>query len=146
MEDEVSGLYAQLLTAWNDRDARRFAALFTADGQMVGFDGSQVESPAEIATHLAEVFGNHPTARYVWKIRGVQALGPDVALLRATVGMIPPGQQQLNPAVNAIQSQVATRQGNEWRIALLQTTPAQFHGRPDLAEALTAELSALIPK
>jgi hypothetical protein len=25
-----------------------------------------------------------------------------------------------------------------------QNTPAQFHGRPDLAEALTAELQALL--
>ena len=31
-----------------------------------------------------------------------------------------------------------------WRVVLLQTTPAAFHGRPDLAEALTRELRQLL--
>jgi hypothetical protein len=31
-----------------------------------------------------------------------------------------------------------------WSVALFQTTPAQFHGLPELSEALTAELSALL--
>ena len=30
----------------------------------------------------------------------------------------------------------------QWRIALFQNTPAQFHGRPEAAEALTDELRA----
>ncbi len=47
--------------------------------------------------------------------------------------------------VNAIQSLVAVRDTDHWRAMLLQSTPAAFHGRPDLAEALTAELRALVP-
>jgi hypothetical protein len=30
-------------------------------------------------------------------------------------------------------------------VILFQNTPAQFHGRPDLAEQLTAELRQLLP-
>ena len=58
--------------------------------------------------------------------------------------MVPPGQANLNPAANTIQSLVAVKRG-EWRIALYQNTPAQFHGRPDLASAITEELRELLP-
>jgi uncharacterized protein (TIGR02246 family) len=123
MDHHASALYARLLAAWNGRDARAFGALFVDQGHTVGFGGSQADSADAIAAHLADVFGGHPSARYVWKLRGVDALGPDVALLRAVVGMVPPGQQRLNPAATAIQSLVATRPGTAWRVALLQTTP-----------------------
>jgi hypothetical protein len=48
----------------------------------------------------------------------------------------------INPAVNAVQSLLAVKQDGRWRIALLQNTPAAFHGRPDLSDQLTAELRA----
>lgn len=74
----------------------------------------------------------------------MRALGQDVALLRAVAGLLPHGQADLNPAANAIQSLVAVRRDGAWRIALFQNTPAQFHGRPELAEQLTAELRELL--
>jgi hypothetical protein len=58
--------------------------------------------------------------------------------------MVPPGQKDLNPATNAIQSMVAVKQASQWRITLFQNTPAQFHGRPELAEALTEELRKVL--
>ena len=45
-------------------------------------------------------------------------LTPDVAVLRAVAGMVPPGQSDLNPAVNAVQTLVAARQDGQWRIAV----------------------------
>lgn len=50
-------------------------------------------------------------------------------MLRAITGMILPGQQGLDPAANALQTLIAVEHGSEWRIALFQNTPAQFHGR-----------------
>jgi hypothetical protein len=38
---------------------------------------------------------------------------------------------------------VATRTGAGWRIVTFQNTPAAVHGRPELAQALTAELRAV---
>jgi uncharacterized protein (TIGR02246 family) len=147
MEQEVRALYARLIEAWNSRRAADFAALFVDDGHIVGFDGSQADSAADIAAHLGEVFGGHQTAAYVTRVRDVRALGSSAAVLRAVVGMVPPGGADINPAVNAIQSMVAansTNSGGAWRIVLLQTTPAAFHGRPDLVEALTNELRGLV--
>ena len=141
-ENAVRALYAALLEEWNRRDARRFAALFSEEGSVVGFDGSQMNGRPEIAATLAKIFADHPTAAYVSVVREVRYIGDDTALLRAAVGMVPPGGSDLDPAVNAVQSMVAVKQPAGWRIALFHNTPAAFHGRPDLAERLTEELRA----
>jgi uncharacterized protein (TIGR02246 family) len=140
----VQALYHDLLNAWNQRDAGAFAGLFDEDGYTVGFDGSTMYGPAEIEATLAGIFGHHQTAAYVSKVRSVRSLGDSAAVLHAVAGMAPPGTADLNPAVNAIQLLVAIRREGQWRIAAYQNTPAQFHGRPELSEALTEELRALL--
>jgi uncharacterized protein (TIGR02246 family) len=120
------------------------AGAFAEDGESIGFDGSVVSGRTEIWRHLSQIFADHPTAAYVAKVRSVRLLAADVAILRAVSGMVPPGKADLNPAVNAVQTLVATRRDGRWRIALLQNTPAQFHGRPELAQALTDELRRLL--
>jgi uncharacterized protein (TIGR02246 family) len=132
-------LYARLLDAWNAHDADSFAALFAADGVSIGFDGSQATGN-EIRGHLAAVFGDHETAPYIARVREVRAIAADAVLLRAVVGMVPPGGDAVNPDANALQSLVAARAGEEWRIALFQNTPAQYHGRPEAVEEHTAEV------
>jgi uncharacterized protein (TIGR02246 family) len=143
-ETAVRTLYQQLLTAWNERSAERFAALFAEDGSMVGFDGSVVNGRASITEEIGQIFANHMTATYVGKVREVRFLGTQAALLRAVGGMVPRGQTDINPAVNAIQTLVASWQEGLWRIAMYQNTPAQFHGRPELAQQLTDELRRLL--
>lgn len=135
----VRRLYEELLTVWNNRDVHRYAALFAEDGSLVGFDGSQV-SASEVEGHLTPIFADHPTASYVWKVQEVRPLSDTVVLLRARVGMVPPGQAGPNPRVNAVQSLIAVEQEGTWRIALFHNTPAQYHGRPDLADEHTAEM------
>src|SRR5437660_3935253 len=117
-EADIRGLHQRLLDSWNLRSARDFAALFAEDGNMVGFDGSPVDGRAAIESHLGDVFGSHQTASYVGKVREVRFLTPDVALLRAVAGMVPPGGSDLNPAVNAVQTLVAALRDGEWRIAM----------------------------
>ena len=70
----------------------------------------------------------------------MRLLSPDVAILRAVAGMVPPGESDINPEVNAVQTLVAVKQQNKWIIALFQNTPAAFHGRPELSGRLTEEL------
>jgi uncharacterized protein (TIGR02246 family) len=143
-EAAVGALYRQQLDAWNERSAGAIAALYAEDGNLVGFDGSPVDGRAAIESHLRQVFADHLTATYVGKVREVRFLTPDVAVLRAVAGMVPPGQADLNPTVNAVQTLVAVRGDDRWRIAVYQNTPAAFHGRPDLSQALTEELRRLL--
>jgi uncharacterized protein (TIGR02246 family) len=144
-EDLIIQLYQQLLESWNRRDAEAFASVFETQAHVVGFDGSPMNGRAEIESTTRQIFSDHITAAYIGKVRGVRFLVPEVAVLRAVVGMVPPGQSDINPAVNAIQMLVAVRQPDgQWRIALFQNTPAQFHGRPEASEALTEELRQLL--
>ena len=92
-----------------------------------GTRGSQADSRAAIGGHLRPVFADHPTAAYVAKVREIRSLGPGVGILRAVVGMVPPGSDDLNPTGTTIQTLVAGRSLSE-------------HGRPQDSAALTEEL------
>ena len=140
----VIALHRALIECWNTQDADGFAALFAQDGNMVGFDGSMIDGEDAIRQHLAGIFADHETAKYVTKVRGVRQLVSEVMLLRAVAGMVPPGADDINPDVNAVQSLVAVKDGDQWRAALWQNTPAAFHGRPEDAEALTNELRGIL--
>ena len=142
--DHIVAAYRRLLEAWNQRDPDRFAAAFTGDGSSVGFDGSQMNGRTEIGVELRRIFASHPTAAYVARLREIRPLGSGVVLVRAVVGMLPPGKTVLNPEVNAVQTVVLVSEGGEYRVALLHNTPAAFHGRPHLAEQLTDELTEVV--
>jgi uncharacterized protein (TIGR02246 family) len=140
----IKKLHEELLTCWNNRDASGMASLFTKDANVIGFDGSQMNGQEQIEAGLKQVFADHKTASYVWKVEEVRFLDAQTALLRAIVGMVPPGKKEINPATNAIQSLIGVKQNDVWKISLFQNTPAQFHGRPESVEAMTKELSKLI--
>lgn len=139
-ENAVRALYARLHDAWNARDAAAFAGQFVEDGEAIGYDGSEMFGRAQIAATLQQIFADHDTAAYVAKVRGVRFLAPDIAHLRAVAGLVPPGQSDIAPQLSAIQTLVAIKRDGQWRIASFQNTPAQYHGRPELAERLTEEL------
>jgi uncharacterized protein (TIGR02246 family) len=139
--DAVRALHRAILEGWNAQDASAFAAPFAEDGEVIGFDGSQVAGRAQIETEMATIFADHATGRYVGITRSVRQLGADVALLHAVSGVVPAGAYAIQPELNAIQSVVAQRQAEGWRVIMYQNTPAAFHGRPELADALTDELT-----
>ena len=94
--DQALTVYQQLLQAWNDQDAAAFSALFAPDGSAVGFDGSPMNGRQEIGAAVRAIFEHHRTATYVAKVREVRELGGEVVLIRAVVGMTPPGAADLN--------------------------------------------------
>jgi uncharacterized protein (TIGR02246 family) len=111
---------------------------------IIGFDGSVSSGRQTIETDMASIFADHETGRYAVKVQSVRALGPQAVILRAIAGLVPPAQTAINPETNSHQTVVAERQdGGQWRIVLLQNTPAQFHGRPELVEEMTRELQAI---
>ena len=133
-------LYDRLINAWNKRNAREFAISFSTNGNMIGFDGSQIDGQSEIGKHISGVFSHHQTAAFVTIVREIRELADGVALLRANVGMVPPRKTDLNPETNAAQTMVAVRDGAEWKVALFQNTPSAFHGRPEDSSQLSEEL------
>jgi uncharacterized protein (TIGR02246 family) len=137
---DLETLYQQLLEAWNRHDANGFAALLSDSATVIGFDGSTMHGSQEVSAALGAIFAHHKTARYVWKVRSVRMSGSEVGVLEAVAGMVPPGQKSIKPDVNAIQCMIARHTNGQWQIELFQNTPAQFHGRPEVAQRLTEEL------
>ena len=142
---EIQSLYREIIDGWNSHNGAVMAASFADDAEVVGFDGSQITGRAAVISEMDRIFASHETSAFVAKVRRVVRLSEDAALLRAVAGMVPPGQNDINPAVNTIHSLVAARRGGRWRVALFQSTPAQFHGRPELVEALSNELRQMLP-
>lgn len=138
----IAPLYDRLVDGWNRCDGPAMAELFSENGSMVGFDGSQVDGRREIESHLSGIFAHHRPAEFVVIVRDIRMFTPDSALLRAVAGMVPTGKTEIMPAVDAIQSLVVSRHGDDWRIELFQNTPAAWHGRPEDFARLTAELQA----
>jgi uncharacterized protein (TIGR02246 family) len=139
-EQLVRNLYVRLLECWNNRDANGFADLFLEQGFTIGFDGSESNGKKEIQHHLSGIFAHHQTAAYRHTIRRILPIDPTIWMVRADVGMIPPGKNEINPDLNAIQTIVTKKINSEFKIVLLQNTPAAFHGRPEAKEKLTNEL------
>src|SRR5436190_12517445 len=90
-EARVAELYSTLIAGWNDRDAAAFASVFADAGGLIGFDGSDPQGRTTIERELQAIFADHTPAQYVAKVRTIELLAPNVAVLRAVVGMIPPG-------------------------------------------------------
>jgi uncharacterized protein (TIGR02246 family) len=139
-EAAVAALYRRIIDGWNQHSAGAFAGAFAPDGETIGFDGSRMVGRDEISTSLGQIFADHVTAPYVSKVKSIRLVSPDTAILSAIVGMVPPGAAELNPALNALQTVVAGKRDGIWQVDLLQTTPAEFHGRPEEVERMTEEL------
>ena len=142
MDDQmqVRLIYKKLLESWNNNNANEYAGLFTDEANLIGFDGSQMNGRDEIYKQISEIFATHKVASYISIVREVRPLCPTVFVLTAVAGMVPPNGTEINPAVNAIQTLIAVKQKEEFKIAVFQNTPAAFHGRPELSKQLTGEL------
>lgn len=139
-EQEIRALYHALIEAWNDRNAQAFAALIAETGCVVGFEGTPLAGRMEVEISLTHLFAHHPTPTYACLIREVEFPTRQVAWLNASVGVTPPGEIELDPALNAKQSMVAVIRNGRWEVEVLQNTPGTFHSEPDDVEKLIAEL------
>jgi uncharacterized protein (TIGR02246 family) len=145
IENEIQSLYQRLIQGWNNRSAEGMAELFSDKGELIGFDGSQIIGRDNIFSHLQPIFGEHLTPPFICIVEDVRLLSPEVAILRAIVGMVPNGQAEIKPELNAHQTLIAVKKKDVWHTELFQNTPAQFHGRPELVEQMTEELNTRLP-
>jgi uncharacterized protein (TIGR02246 family) len=141
-EADIETIYFSFLDRWNNRDAAGMAAMCSEHAYLVGFDGSELRGRDAIKTELSRIFTDHKTLPYVAKVRSVETF-EDVAILHGVVGMVD-AEGQLKPEVNAIQTCVVSRESDAWRVEVLQSTPAAFHGRPEARERLTEELREVL--
>jgi uncharacterized protein (TIGR02246 family) len=123
-EAAVRALYQQLMDGWNQGSGAAFAAAFTEDGDLVGFDGTHLRGRQEIAPFHQQLFDKWlKGSRLVGQVKDVRFLSPDVALMHAVGGTIMRGKSEPVPERDSIQTLVATREdGDQWRLAAFQNT------------------------
>lgn len=122
-EEAVRALYQQLMDGWNKGSGEAFAAVFAEDGDLVAFDGTHFKGRAEIAPFHQELFDKWlKGSRLVGQVKDIRFLSPDVAVMHAVGGTITRGKSRPSPERDSIQTLVATRQNDEWRLAAFQNT------------------------
>src|ERR687898_2603000 len=122
-EAAVRALYQQLMDGWNQGSGDAFAAVFTEDGDLIGFDGTHFKGRQEIAPFHQRLFDKWlKGSRLVGQVKDVRFLSPDVALMHAVGGTVMRGKSEPVPERDSIQTLVATRQDSEWRLAAFQNT------------------------
>ena len=122
-EAAVRDLYRELMEGWNRGSGEAFAAVFTDDGDLVGFDGTHLKGRAEIATCHQELFDKWMKGtRLVGQVKDVRFLSSDVALMHTVGSTVMRGKTEPAPERDSIQTLVATRQSGEWRLAAFQNT------------------------
>lgn len=145
-KEQLQAIYLHLLESWNSNDATAYADLFSDDGFVVGFDGSEMHGREDIQKQLQQIFKDHRVSPYVSIVRETRQWSQDIFMLTSTVGMIPFGSSTVNPKVNAIQNMVVSFEHGKGEIIFFQNTPAAYHGRPEKAEQLTQELNSAVAK
>src|SRR6185436_14082495 len=121
-EKDIRSLYQKLLESWNKNMSGAFADLFLENGNTVGFDGSQLNGKHQIDHELKQIFSNHQVASYVGIVREIRSLAPDIFIIRAVAGMVPPGKTEIMPQRNAVQSLIVIKEKDAFYIALYQNT------------------------
>lgn len=122
-EAAVRALYQELMDGWNQGSGAAFAAVFTEDGDLIGFDGTHFKGREEIAPFHQQLFDRWlKGSRLVGEVKDVRFLSPDVALMHAVGSTVMRGKSRPSPERDSIQTLVATRQSGEWRLAAFQNT------------------------
>ena len=122
-EAAVRDLYQELMDGWNRGSGDAFAAAFTDDGDLVAFDGTHFKGREEIAPFHQELFDKWMKGtRLVGRVEDVRFLSPDVVLMHAIGGTVMRGKSEPSPERASIQTLVAVRQDDKWRLAAFQNT------------------------
>jgi uncharacterized protein (TIGR02246 family) len=113
-EEAIRQVAVAYVKAYNNREAKNIANLFTADGEIVDREGHAVQGRAAIEKVYAEVFQSFPQARTAVTIRSIRFVGPSLAVEEGTarVTLVPD-----EPAEPNEYSVVHVRQDGKWLMA-----------------------------
>jgi uncharacterized protein (TIGR02246 family) len=122
-EDVVRALPQRIVDGWSKGSGQAIADVYADDGTLVAGDGTFKKGRAEIAEYHDRQFVDFlKGTRLTVAVRSVRFLGPNIALMQTEGGILWPGQQQLAPGNNGIQSFVAVKERGVWRVLLFQNT------------------------
>jgi uncharacterized protein (TIGR02246 family) len=119
-EDAIRQIAGAYVKAYNTREAKAIANLFTPDGEIVDDQGHAVQGRAAIEKVFAELFGSFPEARTSIEIKRLRFLGANLAIEEGTarVTLVPDEPAELNEY-----SVVHVKQDGKWLMASAHDLP-----------------------
>jgi uncharacterized protein (TIGR02246 family) len=129
--EAINALLQEYSTAWENGDGTAFAAIYTEDARHVTFGGERLQGREAIQQVHQELFNTFlKGSRLELKLEEVRLLNPAIAVIYVSGGILEPGQTELTPERNSVQSAVLVKENDAWRIASLQVTRVQVEGMP----------------
>ena len=134
----VRTLLQQFYDAWGDADA--YASVFTEDADYIAFDGTHAKGRPAIAESHRPLFERFlKGSRLFGESSAIRFLAPDVALIHSKGAVLRAGQQRPSRRRMSVQTVVAVKQADGWRLAAFQNT----RYRP-FAQTLVGKLLVLV--
>jgi uncharacterized protein (TIGR02246 family) len=119
-EAAVRALYQELMDGWNQGNGDAFAAVFTEDGDLIGFDGTHFKGRQEIAPFHQQLFDKWlKGSRLVGEVKDVRFLSPDVALMHATRSR--PSSPRARGAINGASLRFRTPGFTRWTVVRVRS-------------------------
>lgn len=122
-EAAIRALPGRIIQGWNQGNGKTIGEVYAADGTLVAGDGTVTKGREEIGAYHDRLFANYlKGTKLSVEVRNVRFLTPDIALMQTCGGILWPGEQQLAPGNDGIQSFVTVKQDGAWRVLLFQNT------------------------
>jgi uncharacterized protein (TIGR02246 family) len=122
-EAAIRSIPQRISEGWNQGNGRKIGDVYAVDGTLVAGDGTVTQGSNQIGEYHDRLFADRlKGTRLLVEVRNVRFLGRDIALMQTAGGILWPGEQQLAPGNDGIQSFVTVKQDGVWRVLLFQNT------------------------
>ena len=119
----IRGIPAAIVDAWNRGDGTALASVYAPDGILVAGDGTVTRGVEKIARYHDAQFADFLKGTTLTvEVVDVRLLGPDIAMMQTTGGILWRGQTAFAPGNKGIQTFVVARENGAWRVKHFQNT------------------------
>ncbi len=122
-EKALHDLFQELQDGWNQGDGQAYAAFFTEDADYIVVNGDYLKGRQAIAAAHQQLFETlFQGSRLEGFVKNIRFLSDDIALVHLHGRPQIAGQPLPTPEQYSIQTMVATRRADGWRITSFQNT------------------------
>jgi uncharacterized protein (TIGR02246 family) len=126
-EQAIGSVLQQAIDGWNSGDGHAYAAAFEEHADYVTFGGTLTQGQQAIGLGHQQLFDTVLRgSRLRLQLTNLRFLHPDIAIAHIVGGILDePGQSEVQPERQSIQTAVFRKSDGKWRIASSQVTRIQ---------------------
>jgi uncharacterized protein (TIGR02246 family) len=122
-ERAIRAIPQQIAAGWNQGSGKMIGDVYAIDGTLVAGEGTVTTGRDEIGAYHQRQFDNYlKGTRLIVRVTTVRFLAPDIALMRTAGGILWPGEQQLKPGNDGIQTFITVKRDGAWHVLHFQNT------------------------